>query len=449
MISHRFSNALLSALFAIPVAMLSTQPSKAVPAFAEQTGLRCQSCHVGGLGPQLTAFGRNFKANGFTMRAGNDFTLPVSAMAVASFVNTAKDQASPPADHYGTNNNLTLDEASIFIAGGIGDHFGAFSQFTYDGVGRAFGWDNLDVRAVDHLTISGSDVLVGLDLNNNPGIQDPFNTLPAWGFPYTNSDLAPGPAAATLFDGGYEMALLGTTAYAQLENGLYAEAGFYFTPGQHFLSMAGADEGPGQLDGVAPYVRLAWQKDLKNNSNFEIGAFGFFPSFYPDNDKSTGKSDSYSDIGLDASYQFMGDETNVFTINTRYTHEEQDLNATQLLGGAMRKSDTLDDFRVDGSYYWHDWVGATVQLFDTVGSRDALLYADNRTFSPDSNGVRFQIDATPWGNDVSPLGPRFNMRVGLQYTLYTKFDGASRNYDGLGHNASDNNTLRIFTWFAL
>ena len=63
--------------------------------------------------------------------------------------------------------------------------------------------------------------------------------------------------------------------------------------------------------------------------------------------------------------------------------------------------------------------------------------------------MRFQIDATPWGNDVSPFGPRFNMRVGLQYTLYTKFDGAGRNYDGTGRDAADNNTLRIFTWFAL
>jgi hypothetical protein len=447
--SHRISNILLSAFFVIAVAMLSIQPSKAVPAFAEQTGLRCQSCHVGGLGPQLTAFGRNFKLNGFTMRAGNAFTLPVSAMVEASFVNTAKDQAAPPADHYSTNNNVTFDQASIFIAGGIGEHFGAFSQFTYDGVGRAFGWDNLDVRAVDHLTISGSDVLVGLDLNNSPAIQDPFNTLPAWGFPYSDSDLSPAPAASTLFDGAFAQTSLGTTAYAQFENGLYTEAGFYFTPGTRFLSMVGADEGPGQIDGVAPYVRVTWQKDLAESSNLEVGAFGFFPSFYPDNDKSTGKSDSYSDIGLDASYQLMGDESNFYTINTRYTHEEQNLNATQLLGGALRKSDTLDDFRIDGSYYWHDWVGATVQLFDTVGSRDALLYADNRTFSPDSNGVRFQIDATPWGNDVSPLGPRFNMRVGLQYTLYTKFDGASRNYDGLGRNASDNNTLRIFTWFAL
>ena len=428
---------------------LAATPASAVPAFAQQTGLRCQACHIGGLGPQLTDFGRKFKMGGYTQRVSDAFTPPVSAMAVASFVNTAKDQESPPADHYATNNNVTLDEASIFLAGGIGDHFGAFSQFTYDGVGRAFGWDNLDVRAVDHVTLGGDDVLVGLTLNNNPAIEDPFNTLPAWGFPYTNSDLAPGPAAATIFDGGYEQAVLGTTAYAQFASGLYTEAGIYFTPGLHFLSAAGADSGAGEIDGAAPYVRVAWQKDLENSSNLEVGAFGFFPSFHPGDDTSTGKTDDYSDYGIDASYQFLGDETNVYTINARYTHEEQDLNATHLLGGSARTSDTLDDFRIDGSYYWHDWVGATVQFFDTTGSRDALLYADNRTFSPDSTGLRFQIDATPWGNDVSPFGPRFNMRVGLQYTLYTKFDGAGKNYDGTGRDASDNNTLRIFTWFAL
>jgi hypothetical protein len=295
-------------------------------------------------------------------------------------------------------------------------------------------------------------VLVGLDLNNNPGIQDPYNTLPAWGFPYTNSDLAPGPAAGALIDGGFEMAVLGTTAYAQWENGLYTEAGFYFTPGQHFLSALGADEGPGQINGVAPYLRLAWQKDM-GASNFELGAFGFFPDFYPDNDRSTGKTDSYSDFGFDGSYQLLGDvssgTSDIYTVNFRYTHEEQNLDATHLLGGSLRSGNSLDDFRIDASYYWDGWIGATVQLFETTGSRDPLLYADNRTFSPDSEGVRFQIDATPWGSDVSPFGPRFNMRIGLQYTLYTKFDGAGRNYDGLGHDASDNNTLRIFTWFAL
>ena len=49
---------------------------------------------------------------------------------------------------------------------------------------------------------------------------------------------------------------------------------------------------------------------------------------------------------------------------------------------------------------------------------------------------------------VTPLGPRFNLRVGVQYTAYAKFDGARRNYDGAGANASDNDTLRIFTWLA-
>ena len=50
-------------------------------------------------------------------------------------------------------------------------------------------------------------------------------------------------------------------------------------------------------------------------------------------------------------------------------------------------------------------IGGSVQLFDTWGSGDALLYADNSNFKPDSSGITFQIDATPWGTDISPLGP--------------------------------------------
>ncbi len=70
------------------------------------------------------------------MREGKNFTIPLAGMIVASFVHTEKDQPSPPAAHYGLNDNFTLDQASIFVAGGVGSHFGGFSQFTYDGVGR-------------------------------------------------------------------------------------------------------------------------------------------------------------------------------------------------------------------------------------------------------------------------------------------------------------------------
>jgi hypothetical protein len=108
----------------------------------------------------------------------------------------------------------------------------------------------------------------------------------------------------------------------------------------------------------------------------------------------------------------------------------------------------LKDFRVDGSYYWRDKIGLTVQAFDTWGSQDQLLYAGNRTFKPDSSGLLFQLDGTPFGDGNSPLGKRFNLRLGIQYTDYFTFDGSGANYDGLGSRASDNNTVRVFAWVA-
>ncbi|MDE2183420.1 MAG: cytochrome C [Alphaproteobacteria bacterium] len=427
------------------VAAIAATPAHAVPAFAVKTGQPCSACHVGGFGPQLTPFGRAFKMGGYTMDAGTD-AFPISAMAEASFVHTEKDQASPPADHYSVNDNTSLDQASLFLAGGYGDHVGVFSQWTYDGIGRSFSWDNLDFRVVDRATLAGSDVQFGLSINNNPGVEDAWNTLPAWGYPYAASAMAPAPAAGTIFDGGLAQSVLGATAYAWIDQSIYAEAGMYWTPSSGFLSAMGTDFGPGPISGVAPYVRVAYQKDF-GDQNFEIGGFGFFPALHPGGDTTTPNTDSYSDVGIDGSYQFMGDGSNIYTVNARYTNEHQHLGASQVLGLSTNTSDTLEDFRVDGSYYWHNLIGATVQWFDTWGSADTTLYGGNSTFKPDSSGVMFQIDGTPWGNDP-PFG-RFGMRVGLQYTMYSKFDGASTNYDGLGHNASDNNTLRIFTWFAL
>ncbi|MBV9063465.1 MAG: cytochrome C, partial [Alphaproteobacteria bacterium] len=197
--------------------------AQALPAFAVQTGQPCKTCHIGAFGPQLTPFGRNFKLNGYTMRAGESFTLPVSAMAVASYVHTQKDQPQPPAEHYGTNDNTTLDEASIFLAGGIGNHLGGFAQVTYSGVDRAWAWDNVDLRAVGHTTLLGSDVLLGLSLNNNPTIQDVWATLPGWGFPFTDSDLMPGPGAATVISDALAQNVFGESVYAWWDDHLYTE----------------------------------------------------------------------------------------------------------------------------------------------------------------------------------------------------------------------------------
>ena len=44
--------------------------------------------------------------------------------------------------------------------------------------------------------------------------------------------------------------------------------------------------------------------------------------------------------------------------------------------------------------------------------------------------------------------PIQNIRVGLQYNYFTRFNGARTNYDGNGRNASDNNTTFLYLWAA-
>ena len=54
----------------------------------------------------------------------------------------------------------------------------------------------------------------------------------------------------------------------------------------------------------------------------------------------------------------------------------------------------------------------------------------------------------PFGKAGSFASPWVNVRLGLQYTAYQRFNGGSSNYDGFGRSASDNNALFGFIWLA-
>ena len=50
----------------VAAVVLGASPSAhAVPSFARQTGMACEACHT--VFPELTHFGRVFKANGYTL----------------------------------------------------------------------------------------------------------------------------------------------------------------------------------------------------------------------------------------------------------------------------------------------------------------------------------------------------------------------------------------------
>ncbi len=437
------------AALAFAVVGFSATNAAAVPAFAAQTGLPCQNCHVGGFGPQLTPFGREFKLQGYTLRT-NDKSIPLSVMLVASYLHTQKAQNPPPTPDFGSNDNWALDQISLFFAGGFGKHFGAFVQGTYDGVAKAWTWDQLDLRAVNATKVGKHDVTFGLGLNNNPTVQDAWNTTPAWGYPYTSSALQPGPSASPLLGGALAQTSLGVTSYAWIDSKLYLEGGAYWSPNARALDHLGADPtSPGSINGAAPYGRIAWQQDL-GPGTFEAGAFAMRTEIHPGLDYSTGMTDRYTDVGLDGSYVWTRANTDVVTLNARYIHEDQRLSATCALADETTgcANNRLDDVRLDGSYYWRNKVGFTVQVFDTTGNANPTLYAGNSTFKPDSTGVMLQLDATPWGDGKSPLGARFNTRVGIQYSAFTRFNGARTNWDGAGANAGDNNAVRLFIWSA-
>src|SRR5579859_6122157 len=135
--------------------LAATTPALALPSFAQQTGQACAMCHIGGFGPQLTPFGRSFKLNGYTLALPDSQSVPVAAMLVASYTHTAADQPQDPAPHEGTNDNFSLQEASLFLAGRLSDHIGVFAQTTYSDIDRLLTLDNVDLRYATAHTIGG------------------------------------------------------------------------------------------------------------------------------------------------------------------------------------------------------------------------------------------------------------------------------------------------------
>lgn len=423
----------------------------AVPSFARQTHQPCTSCHIGGFGPQLTLFGRQFKRMGYTLSVGADTKVPLSMMLIESFTHTAKAQTSPPANGFRTNDNSELQQASVFLAGRIADHLGVMAQATYSENGGLLGWDNTDLRYARSFTLAGKPVIWGLSLNNNPTVSDTFNTAPAWSYPYIAPDLAPGAPAAPILLGGLAQQVVGLTTYMQFNNGLYAEVGGYRTLSPAFLSDVNADFG-GRISGIAPYGRVAYTWNL-SNGDVELGAFAFHAARgLVGSDAQghaiavAGPTDKFTDLGIDASYQFLDGGNHIVTINGLYMAERQHLDATYASGGSSNLHDTLQAANVSVAYFYRNTWGTVLAGFVNNGSSDLTLYGNDG--SPNTRGGMAELFWTPFGKAGSWAQPYANVRVGLQYTWYTRFSGLVTNIDGAGRRASDNDTLYLYTWLS-
>ncbi len=292
------------------IAVIFSPESSAIPSFARQTNLPCSSCHT--IFPELNAFGRFFKLNGYTLVGVNtievndttdpnedvDFNLlkipPVSLMIQAAYTYKTKEQPETQ------NNNVSLpQQLSIFFGGEIAPHLGSFIQVSYDDQGAAFGIDNIDIRYANQTELGSENLLYGVTLNNNPTVQDIWNSTPAWSFPYASSSVTASSITSTLIEGGLAQSVAGLGVYALLNNLLYAEFSIYKSAQQ-----GGAHPPDGTSFGIikslAPYWRLALQKQF-NDQYVEIGTFGMLTEMYPAG--ITGLTDQYNDLGFDLNYE--------------------------------------------------------------------------------------------------------------------------------------------------
>jgi hypothetical protein len=377
---------------------------------------------------------------------------PLSFMFQASYTKTktALPDSAIAGESAQNGQLLFPQQASLFYAGRIAPNLGSFIQITYSSDTGSVALDNSEIRYARQTVALQNPLTWGITLNNNPTVQDVWNSTPAWQTPFDQkTSAAPTPGAASKIDGTLATNVGGLTAYAWWRNSLYGEVGLYRSSPQGKGGTAGA--GPldstsgGVLTNWAPYWRLAFEHQWDKNS-LMIGAYGMTTKFSPAGQPVGSTPDKFNDVALDTQYQFIGDE-HILSAQATYIKEKMNLDGTFALGDSDNSRNDLKTFRLGGSWYYQRTYGGSLGYFSTTGSSDVTFYnaaapaASVTGFangSPNSNGWIAELDYVPWQN----------VKFLLQYTAYQKFNGASANYDGLGRNAKDNNTTYLLGWFA-
>jgi hypothetical protein len=468
------------------LAALLSQPSFALPLFNRQTGQNCVACHAGGQFPELTPYGRLFKLTGYTL---GQRTLPISVMGVISNSRVADTgKSDDPGADFQKNGKTVFATASVFLGGKISDNLGAFAQITHDPYAAQYpdgsfhghsAADNIDLRYADRFISPGRDLIVGLSVNNNPSLADPWNTAAAW-MQYVP---VPSPTSSRFIDGttpypSYASGghLGGLSAYTFWNKAIYAELGAYGTSRGPFAFMhAGlADDSVTKLKGLNPYWRLAWNHEWGPHS-LMVGTSGMTARIF-DNPLDTSDTSTLHrtrDLILDSQYQYLLDPHAVTAQlvyqRSRHVYPAALANAPSAFVDAVGNTlantnprDTTNLFRTKLTYVYQARYGGSLSFFNLTGSTNTASQSSG--FSPDSLSITsdpaaaapsLRVGGNLAGNPAT-RGMTFEafwtpiqyVRIGAQYTAYSRYNGTSQNYDGFGRNARDNNSLLMYLWAA-
>ena len=419
-----------------------------VQSFARQTGFACSMSHY--QFPQLTAFGRQFKLNGYTLTGLKTIDdkdkkdkptltlLPFSPISIMMQASASQLGTALP----GTQ-NFTVSmpqQLGVLWAGAIANNLGTMAQVTWVPSTGTFAIDNVDVRYVGRGAIGETPVTWGVSLNNNPSVQDLWNTTPAWGYPFASSAVAPSPAGAPLIAGGLAQRSVGVGVYALWNDVLFTEIAAY----RSAIPAAAApidSSARNAISGFTPYWRVALQKTF-GTQYLMVGTYGLASKLFPAG--VGGLTNDFTDIAFDAQHEMPVGDGHIVT-RLAYITENQTLSAGFAASPAAsaNRTNSVTSLRLNSSWYPSQHAGLTLGLFSNGGTADTLLYAAGAVTgsaigSPETTGASIEASYNLWEN----------ARLSLTYTMYSKFNGRDSNYDGAGRNASANNSLYLLWWFA-
>lgn len=431
---------------AVPL-LLYMSAAQALPSFARQTGEACTACHVQTWGANLTPRGREFKLKGYTEGEGK-WIPPLSVVAEGGgFLNL--DDKNSQRSFFGRPIPQPKDRSyftgSVFYAGKIAGPVGAYVEGSYahdpeSGEGTGF-LNKVDLRFAHQVNVAGHQVDYGISVNNEPGVQDLWNTNAVW-----NSNAALTPESFLLFgrptiplfpfspfvDRGHSSHVVGGSIYALINKLLYVEAGGYASLPRDVQRGIGReiDGFNFDIDGGAPYWRIALQHEWDGHY-FSIGHFGLQAN-------QAGKvthlggggfllqsSLRMSDLGMDVTYQYLANPEHIFEFKGRYVRENTVIGpsvSVALINGSHESTDEI--FNFNGAYTWSQTLGIS------VGYQQYRLDAPHMNRYFDVNYLTTELAYTPFGKQNSLASPWANLRLGLTYIA------TLNNLDGLGFVSS-------------
>ena len=462
--------------FAAITLTLSATDADALPSFSRQTGEACTACHVQTWGADLLPRGREFKLNGYT--DGDASGLPPISATIDGTLTTPvnPDRGTIGGDLSATGVNSAY-KASLIYAGRIVDHLGSYTSLSYQNVNDrldSYFVDKVDLRFANRFELGGMKVNYGLSVNNQPGLQDLWNTMPAWSFTRARApELSIGPADAgfpidfrgweaiwptanplkpldrgfrsvytgftptLLIDGVLAGNVGGSSLYAMIADWVYLEAGAYASLPRDVQRGIGREArydssfffGPTplqQLEGGAPYWRIALQHNFDGHY-LALGHFGIvgtyvsepFRNFLPGPLSRARLYEEVTDVGVDATYQYLANPEHIFEIKGTYVRQSVSswFKSDVLANAGVFESPVFEAVRINAAYTWAQTLGVAFgyhRYMQDFGSRRAgfgFLFTN-----PDREGYVAELSFTPFGKSTSLAAPWLNLRLNLTYT---------------------------------